>query len=77
MKCGIHIWEGLERTRAHHNPYEREMHKYISAEWTNGPVPGAEIFGFDRSPIGNVNYEDTEHYRIYKEFMKNRKKFLS
>jgi predicted ATPase len=40
-------------------------------------VPGAEIFGFDQSPIRKVNYEDTEHYRIYKEFMKNRKKFLS
>jgi predicted ATPase len=179
MKCGIHIWEGLERTRAHHNPYERDMHKYISADWTNGPVPGsyfaseifrnfavnldewasmspatleyfggkslmeqshgqchmsffksrfkikglylldepenalspgrqiellkllhetgadghaqfivathspillalpgAEIFSFDRSPIGKVHYEDTEHYRIYKEFMKDREKFL-
>ena len=180
MKCGIHIWEGMERTRAHHNPYEREMHKYITTEWTNGPVlgsffaseifrnfavnldewasmspatleyfggkslmeqshgqchmsffksrfkitglylldepenalspgrqiellkllnrmgadghaqyiiathspillalPGAEIFSFDHAPIGKVNYEDTEHYRIYKEFMSCRDTFLS
>jgi predicted ATPase len=180
MKCGIHIWEGMERTRAHHNPYEREMHNYITVEWTNGLVPGsffaseifrnfavnldewasmspatleyfggkslmeqshgqchmsffksrfkikglylldepenalspgrqiellkllnetgadghaqfivathspillalpgAEIFSFDRAPIRKVNYEDTEHYRIYKEFMSDRDTFLT
>jgi len=41
MKCNIHIWEGLERTRFHYNPHERELHKYIALEWTDGPVPGS------------------------------------
>ncbi|MBN2158040.1 MAG: AAA family ATPase [Spirochaetes bacterium] len=179
MKCKIHIWEGMERTRFHHNPYEREMYRYIDAEWASGPVPGsffaseifrnfavnldewasmspanldyfggkslmeqshgqchmsffksrfkitglylldepenalspgrqiellrllgemgadghaqfiiathspillalpgAVLFSFDAAPIGRVRYEDTEHYRIYREFMADRKKYL-
>lgn len=179
MKCGIHIWEGMERTRAHYNPHERELHKFIDAEWTDGPVPGsffaseifrnfavnldewasmspatleyfggrslleqshgqchmsffksrfklmglylldepenalsparqiellnllrdtaagghaqfiiathspillalpgADIFSFDRAQIGTVQYEDTDHFRIYRDFMANRGGFL-
>lgn len=48
MKCGIHIWEGMERTRFHYNRYEKDLHKHISAEWIDKPVPGSffasEIF---------------------------------
>lgn len=48
MKCGIHIWEGMERTRFHYNRYEKEMHNYIRIEWAEAPVPGSffasEIF---------------------------------
>lgn len=48
MKCNIHIWEGMERARFHYNQYEKEMHKYITAEWSDKPVPGSffasEIF---------------------------------
>jgi predicted ATPase len=172
MKCNIHIWEGLERTRFHYNPHERELHKYITLEWSEGPVPGSffaseifrnfavnldewasmspatleyfggrslmeqshgqchmsffrnrfkirgiylldepenalspgrqiellkllkemaglghaqfivathspillalpgsDIFSFDKAPIATVRYEDTEHFRIYREFM--------
>ncbi|MBN1495822.1 MAG: AAA family ATPase [Spirochaetes bacterium] len=172
MKCGIHIWEGMERTRAHYNPHERAMYRYIDAAWAEGPVPGsffaseifrnfavnldewasmspatldyfggkslleqshgqchmsffksrfsrkglylldepenalsparqidlvrllrdlasdghaqfiiathspillalpgADIFSFDRAPIGRVRYEETDHYRIYQDFM--------
>jgi predicted ATPase len=179
MKCGIHIWEGIDRARAHYNPYEREMHKFISVDWGKGPVPGsffaseifrnfaanldewaaaspatleyfggkslleqshgqchmsffksrfritglylldepenalspsrqiellnllhefagngnaqfiiathspillalpdALIFSFDHPFIQTIQYEDTGHYRIYKEFMHDRKKFL-
>lgn len=179
MKCNIHIWEGLERTRFHYNPHERELHKYIALEWTGGPVPGsffaseifrnfavnldewasmspatleyfggrslmeqshgqchmsffrnrftirglylldepenalspgrqiellallkemagrghaqfiiathspillalpgADIFSFDRAPIATVKYKDTEHFRIYREFMNEPGKFL-
>lgn len=179
MKCGIHIWEGMERTRFHHNPYEREMHRYIEAEWSSGPVPGsffaseifrnfavnldewasmspatldyfggaslmeqshgqchmsffksrfklkglylldepenalspgrqiellkllvqtgsgghaqfivathspillalpgADILSFDAAPIRRIEYEDTEHFRIYRAFMEDRRRFL-
>lgn len=48
LKCGIHIWEGMERTRFHYNRYEQDMHRYIRAEWVDKPVPGSffasEIF---------------------------------
>jgi len=47
---------------------------------THSPIlmacPGAHIFSFDSSPIQRVNYEDTEHYRVYKSFMEDRGKFL-
>lgn len=47
-KCNIHIWEGVGRARFRHNPYEREMHRYIDVRWASGPVPGSffasEIF---------------------------------
>jgi predicted ATPase len=180
LKCGIHIWEGMERTRFHHNPHEKDMHKYINAELPGGPVagsffaseifrnfavnldewaslspatldyfggkslmeqshgqchmsffksrfrirglylldepenalspgrqiellkllhdmagdghaqfivathspillalPGAVIYSFDRAPISTIAYEDTDHYRIYREFMDDRSTFLS
>ncbi len=178
-KCGIHIWEGIERTRAHYNRYEKELFKYIAAEWTDKPVPGSffaseifrnfavnldewasmspgtleyfggkslleqshgqchmsffknrfkikglylldepenalspkrqiellqlldqmgqaghaqfiiathspilmalprsEIFSFDRAPIEKVEYEDTDHYRIYKSLLNDRNALL-
>ena len=31
--------------------------------------PGAEILSFDKNPVKRIDYEDTDHYRIYKEFM--------
>ena len=177
--CGIHIWRGVERTRYQVNPYEKELHKYISVEWTDGVVPGSffaseifryfaesldewaaagpglleyfggeslvtqshgqsllsffkarykikglylldepetalspksqldllellqdmgraghaqfiiathspillacpesKIYSFDRIPITVIDYEETEHYKIYKGFMENRNKFM-
>jgi predicted ATPase len=42
---------------------------------THSPIllacPGAVILDFDRSPIGPVAYEDTAHYRVYRDFMLN------
>jgi predicted ATPase len=38
--------------------------------------PGAEIFSFDENPVKQIDYEDTDHFRIYKEFMANPEKFL-
>ncbi len=44
---------------------------------THSPIllacPGATIYSFDRVPIGTVQYEDTEHYQVYRDFIENRK----
>jgi len=38
--------------------------------------PGADIYSFDRSPIRLVRYEDTDYYRIYRDFLNNRERYL-
>jgi predicted ATPase len=47
---------------------------------THSPIllalPGAEIYSFDTSPIRKVEYEDTDYYRIYHDFLNNREKYL-
>lgn len=48
---------------------------------THSPIllacPGAVIFSFDHAPIQRIEYEETEYYRVYKDFMENRDKFLT
>ncbi len=47
---------------------------------THSPIllayPGAQIFSFDSSRIEEVVYEDTTHYKIYKQFLADRTVFL-
>ncbi len=47
---------------------------------THSPIllafPGAEIYSFDTIPIRKVGYEDTEYYRVYRDFLNNREKYL-
>jgi predicted ATPase len=47
---------------------------------THSPIllafPGAEIYSFDTIPIQKVEYEDTEYYRVYRDFLNNRDKYL-
>jgi predicted ATPase len=47
---------------------------------THSPIllalPGAEIYSFDEAPIRQVEYEDTDYYRIYRDFLDNREKYL-
>ena len=47
---------------------------------THSPIllafPDAEIYSFDASPIRKVGYEDTDHYRIYRDFLIDRAKYL-
>jgi predicted ATPase len=38
--------------------------------------PGATIYSFDETPPRVVEYEETEYYRVYKEFLEDRRKFL-
>ena len=40
-KCGIHIWQGIDRTRVEVNPHEDALHKYLAVEWVDGSVPGS------------------------------------
>jgi predicted ATPase len=47
---------------------------------THSPIllacPGSVIYSFDHSPLNEIHYEDTEHYRVFKDFMENRKKYV-
>ena len=48
---------------------------------THSPIllayPGAQIFGFDSPHIEEVDYEDTTHYRLYKQFFTDGSAFLA
>jgi len=47
---------------------------------THSPIlmacPGATILSFDSVPAGEIAYEDTEHYRIYRDFMMDPQKYV-
>ena len=47
---------------------------------THSPIllacPGAKIYCFDHAPVKQVDYEDTEQFRVYKDFMEDRNKYL-
>jgi predicted ATPase len=58
---------------------ETEGHaQFIMA--THSPIllayPGAQIFSFDSDHITEVSYEETTHYRIYKQFFTDSDAFL-
>jgi predicted ATPase len=38
--------------------------------------PGAAIFSFDNAPVIPVQYEETEYYKIYRDFLNNPQKYL-
>lgn len=48
---------------------------------THSPIllalPGASIYSFDHIPIQEIGYEDTDYYRIYRDFLNDRKKYLT
>jgi len=39
--------------------------------------PDAHILDFNRLPLSSIDYEDTEYFKIYRDFLNNRKKYLS
>ncbi len=47
---------------------------------THSPIllafPDADIYSFNNSPIRKIGYEDTDYYRIYRDFLNNRDKYL-
>jgi predicted ATPase len=61
----------------------REMSRAGHAQFliaTHSPIlmacPGAVIYNFDTIPIVPIEYEQTEHYQIYKAFMENSNAYL-
>jgi len=48
---------------------------------THSPIllacEGARIYSFDHVPVRFIEYEDTEHYQIYRKFMIDRKSYRS
>ena len=48
---------------------------------THSPIllayPGAQIFSFDGTHIEEIAYEDTAHYKLYKQFFTDRGTFLA
>ena len=36
----------------------------------------ATIYSFDKMPVTSVEYEDTEHFRVYRDFLNHREKYL-
>jgi predicted ATPase len=43
-KCEIHIWRDAEHRRFQNNPYEDQLFRHMSIDWTAGTVPGS-FFG--------------------------------
>jgi predicted ATPase len=47
---------------------------------THSPIllscPGSRIISFDSGRLEAVQYEETDYYRIYRDFLADREKFL-
>ena len=61
----------------------REMSALGHAQFivaTHSPIllacPESLIYSFDTAPVKTIRYEDTEHYKIYKNFMENPDKYI-
>jgi predicted ATPase len=62
----------------------REMSRAGHAQFiiaTHSPIllacPGTRILGFDGASVEAVDYEDTDYYRLYRDFMADPKRFLA
>jgi len=40
-RCGVGIWDKPRRHEAHDNPFEADLHKYVSIEWAAGRAKGS------------------------------------
>jgi predicted ATPase len=47
---------------------------------THSPIllalPGATIYSLDRAPIKRIEYEKSEYFTVYKDFLEHREKYL-
>jgi predicted ATPase len=60
----------------------RDMSRLGHAQFiiaTHSPIllscPGSEIYSFDHVPVKVISYEETDHYQIYKNFMKDPRRY--
>ncbi|GIN60200.1 hypothetical protein J27TS8_01930 [Robertmurraya siralis] len=64
--------------RVIHELVNKDHAQFIIA--THSPIllgyPDAQIYNFDESPIQEIRYEETEHYRLTLNFLTRREKFL-
>ncbi len=71
-KSQIELLKLLRKTAASDNA------QFIIA--THSPIllacPDARILSFDHAPIHSVEYEDTDYYRIYKQFLDDRWRYF-
>ena len=44
-KCGIYIWQGIQRPRFNASPYEKELYRTLSIEWNDGHKVSGSFFG--------------------------------
>jgi len=48
---------------------------------THSPIllacKNATIYNFDEMPVSQIKYEDTEHFRVYRDFLNHREKYLA
>ncbi len=49
---------------------------YVLDEPEASLSPNSAIYFINDEGIKPINYEDTEHYQIYKSFLENRERFL-
>ena len=61
----------------------REMSALGHAQFiiaTHSPIllacPKSVIYSFDHMPVKTIQYEETEHYQVYKNFMENPEKYV-
>lgn len=63
----------LDLLDALHRASESGVAQFVIA--THSPIllacPGAVIYGFDRAPVAKVTYRETEHFKLYRDFLAN------
>jgi predicted ATPase len=86
--CGIHIWQEAETALSPRSQLAllelltetsaKDHAQFIIA--THSPIllacPRALIYSFDYSTVRQILYEETEHYKIYRDFLENRLNYL-
>ncbi|MHB8918577.1 MAG: AAA family ATPase [Desulfocucumaceae bacterium] len=71
-KRQIELLEVLgEMSRAGHAQFIIATHSPILLA-----LPGSVIYSFDHIPVKRLEYEETDYYRIYNDFMNNRHKYI-